>query len=291
MTERLRKLSAVVAVAAIVSCVAAVAAEESDTEGAEVGKWTQDADAAMKLAANTSLPLLLNFTGSDWCGWCKLMVREVFDKEDWQTYAGKNVVLVTIDFPRDKSLVPEKYVARNRELAAKFGVQGYPTYVVLDSDGETELGRLGADRDSTPAAFIKDFEGILRYRPVAMATFADGLSGDRAEAYRTAAAALTAARADLKALSGDEEEAREKAEKAIDNVRKQIDAIHVDVHADKLGPVKGKEYKELIKQLAEAEGELQVWLETRPQRTPENTKKFQGFNTKIGELKTQISGM
>ena len=59
---------------------------------------------------------MLNFTGSDWCGWCKLMDKEVFAKDEWKTFAAENVVLVTLDFPKDKSIVPEKYVARNKEL-------------------------------------------------------------------------------------------------------------------------------------------------------------------------------
>ena len=103
-----------------------------------------------RAGAHQELPLLLNFTGSDWCGWCKIMDKNVFAGEEWKKYAADNVVLVTLDFPNDKSIVPEKYVERNKNLQAKFGVGGYPTYVILDSDGETKLGQLGAGKEKTP---------------------------------------------------------------------------------------------------------------------------------------------
>jgi len=105
-------------------------------------------------------PVFLCFTGSDWCGWCKLMEKNVFSADAWEDYAEKNLVLVWIDFPRDKTLVPEKFVSRNRELAQKYKVQGYPTYVILSSSGK-ELGRLGASRSATPEEFIRSVEGVL----------------------------------------------------------------------------------------------------------------------------------
>jgi protein disulfide-isomerase len=140
----------------------APAAEKVQTDGAEVGQWTMDFDAAVKVAAEKKLPLLLNFTGSDWCGWCKLMDKNVFAEEEWQKYAAENLMLVTLDFPKDKSIVPEKYVDRNKKLQEKFEVGGYPTYVILDSDGETKIGQLGAGKEKTPSSFIDEFKGVVR---------------------------------------------------------------------------------------------------------------------------------
>ena len=124
-------------------------ADEVQLEGAKVGQWTMDYDAAVTLAAEKKLPMMLNFTGSDWCGWCKLMDKNVFAQEEWKSYAAANVVLVTIDFPQDKSIVPEKFVDRNAQLQQKFGVGGYPTYVLLESDGKTVLGQLSAGKEKT----------------------------------------------------------------------------------------------------------------------------------------------
>ena len=92
-----------------------LAKEDFDTEGAKVGHWTMDLDAAKKLGADKQLPILLNFTGSDWCYWCKLMEKNIFTKPEWKAYATNHLVMVLIDFPRDKSAVPEKYKERNSQ--------------------------------------------------------------------------------------------------------------------------------------------------------------------------------
>ncbi|MGE9289951.1 MAG: thioredoxin family protein [Puniceicoccales bacterium] len=140
-------------------------ASEVALKGAETGEWTMDYDAALALAAEENLPLLLNFTGSDWCGWCKLMDSEVFSKEEWQEWAQDNIVLVTLDFPRDDSIVPDEFKERNSRLAEEFGIQGYPTYMILDSDGETIIGQLGAGRDKTPESFIEEVQTVLTMSP------------------------------------------------------------------------------------------------------------------------------
>ncbi len=151
------------------TCVALVTvsafAKRPDTDGARVGVWTQDYDAAVALATSNNLPLMINFTGSDWCGWCKLMDKKVFSTDEWKKWAAKNIVLAFIDFPQNDSLVPKKYVARNRKLAETYGVRGYPTYVVVNpADGKT-LGRLGASKSATPAGFIADLENLLLESP------------------------------------------------------------------------------------------------------------------------------
>ena len=140
------------------SLTTSASAERPVTEGAKVGEWTMDFDAAKALAKAKNLPLLLNFTGSDWCGWCKLMDKNVFSTEAWKSYATQNMVTVFIDFPKDKSLVPAKVVERNKTLSEKFEVGGYPTYILLAADGEKQLGKLSASRDATPANFIQSIK-------------------------------------------------------------------------------------------------------------------------------------
>ena len=152
-------------------------------DGAEVGKWTMDYQAAVNLAKEKKLPLLLNFTGSDWCSWCILMERNVFSKTQWQNYAKENVVMVTLDFPKNTSKVPQKYAQRNYDLQAKFGVQGYPTFIILDEDGETVIGQLGAARNPSPEWFIDQLEGITMFRESALERKAKSLSGEKVKAF------------------------------------------------------------------------------------------------------------
>ena len=170
----------------------AQAADKVELEGAAVGVWTMDYDAASKLAAEKKLPMILNFTGSDWCGWCKLMDKNVFAEGEWKKYAKENVILVTLDFPNDKSIVPKKYVERNQKLQTEFGVKGFPTYVVLDSDGKTKLGQLGAGKEKTPSTFIEEFKGVVRMSAPAIAAYIKA-NPDKAKAYKGAIAESKAA--------------------------------------------------------------------------------------------------
>ena len=150
--------------AALLSAAPLAAKVDVDIDGAKPGVWTMDLKAAKAMAAEKDLPLFINFTGSDWCGWCILMDKEVFSKEEWQNHAKENLMLVWIDFPQDKKRVPEKYVERNKKLAEENGVKGYPTYIVLNSDGKTRLGDLGASRDATPEKFIKQVNALTDKR-------------------------------------------------------------------------------------------------------------------------------
>lgn len=139
-------------------------ASEPAVRGAKAGEWTQDVEAALSLAKARNLPVLLKFTGSDWCGWCKLMERNVFSSDEFRKWAAGRVVLVTIDQPHDESLVPEPFRERNRTLFAQYGIRGVPRYVVQRPDG-TELGRLGASQSATPASFSAQFEGLVGKMP------------------------------------------------------------------------------------------------------------------------------
>ncbi|MBL8843139.1 MAG: thioredoxin family protein [Planctomycetes bacterium] len=97
--------------------------------------WLTDFAAAQKLAKKSKKPLLVDFTGSDWCGWCIKLDEEVFSKAEFKTWAAENVVLVKLDFPR-KTKLPDELAKQNKELAAKYSIQGYPTILFLDAKGE-----------------------------------------------------------------------------------------------------------------------------------------------------------
>lgn len=88
--------------------------------------WRNNLNEALKVAEQTKKPLMLFFTGSDWCGWCKRLQGEVFTKPEFATWANNNVVLVEVDFPRRTALAPE-IQAQNQELQQFFQVSGYPT--------------------------------------------------------------------------------------------------------------------------------------------------------------------
>ena len=103
--------------------------------------WYDNVDEALKIAQKENKTVLLNFTGSDWCIWCKRLNDEVFSKDEFAEYADKNLVLVKIDFPREKEQTSETKFY-NQQLAAQYQVEGYPTIILLRKDG-SELGVTG----------------------------------------------------------------------------------------------------------------------------------------------------
>jgi protein disulfide-isomerase len=103
--------------------------------------WDDDYDKAIAKAKAEKKLVLLDFTGSDWCGWCIKLDKEVFSKADFKDFAKENLVLVEVDFPQGKKL-PKKTAKQNDDLKAKFGVKGFPTLVVIDAEGK-EVHRIG----------------------------------------------------------------------------------------------------------------------------------------------------
>ncbi|NLG13135.1 MAG: thioredoxin fold domain-containing protein [Lentisphaerae bacterium] len=140
--------------------IALVAAPKADIDGAKKGVWTMDYDSVLKATQNENTPILMLFTGSDWCGWCKVLDEKVLSKTEWIDYAQKNLYLAYIDFPRDGKLVPEKYKKRNRELQEKFAVRGYPTILLLDAKGN-KIGSIPMERNFTPNRFITKVRQLL----------------------------------------------------------------------------------------------------------------------------------
>ena len=88
--------------------------------------WHTDLSKAVSVSINEKKPIMLFFTGSDWCGWCMRLKKEVFNHEKFKIWSDDKIILVELDFPRRKKLEPN-ILNQNRELARIFGVSGYPT--------------------------------------------------------------------------------------------------------------------------------------------------------------------
>lgn len=99
----------------------------------------QSLDQILAAAQKDKKPVVLEFTGSDWCPPCKMMKKEVFSKPAFESFAKNEIHFVTLDFPKSRPQ-SDAIKSRNRELAEKFNVEGFPTLVVLDPTGK-ELGR------------------------------------------------------------------------------------------------------------------------------------------------------
>jgi protein disulfide-isomerase len=122
------------------------------------GEWLEDYAQAEALAADLKRPMLLNFTGSDWCSWCIKLDREIFSTKTFRDYAREHLILVKLDFPQDRKL-DAATVAQNRNLATKYSVRGYPTVYVLNSSA-AQIGRMGY-MEGGPEPFLKRLRGII----------------------------------------------------------------------------------------------------------------------------------
>jgi thiol:disulfide interchange protein len=180
MMQRLTKFTCAIAlgVLPLQSGIAQLAdAPRAAVSGAVMGQWTMDFAAAKALAKEKNVPIMINFTGSDWCGYCKAIDKNVFTQAAWQAYAREKFVLAYIDFPKKKSLVPRQHRSTNEQLRKHYEVEGFPTFIFLEPDGSTVINRLDLDKDmySNPYAFIRSVGASLRFRPSELAAITNNL--------------------------------------------------------------------------------------------------------------------
>ena len=130
----------------------------SGTPGPVKTGWLTDFAQAMDAARRENKTVLLDFTGSDWCGWCITLRREVFNTVEFQNYAATNLVLLEADFPQG---IPQSEALKkqNQELLRQCGIEGFPTIIVLNSTGKI-LGRTGY-LPGGPTPFITQINAII----------------------------------------------------------------------------------------------------------------------------------
>ena len=127
-------------------------------------EWTTDYNSALQTAKAQKRAVLINFTGSDWCGWCIRLKKEVFDTAEFSQFAGSRLVLVEVDFPQNKRQSGSQQRA-NQELQQKYRVTGYPTLFLVDGNGKI-LQKLGY-MPGGPKAFIGELSKFMGQAPAA----------------------------------------------------------------------------------------------------------------------------
>ena len=129
-------------------------------------EWHTDVSNAINISMENEKPLFFFFTGSDWCGWCIKLQKEVFFKPEFTKWAKNNLTLVELDFPRRKKL-DASLQKQNDNLRNMFAVRGYPTgWIVIPEIVDKNvnfkrLGKLGYVKGG-PSAWIKVVEDILK---------------------------------------------------------------------------------------------------------------------------------
>ena len=174
----------------VVALVAAASAHAEIT-------WLTDLDQAKAVAAKENKPLLVDFTGSDWCGYCIKLHAEVFDKPEFEAFA-KNYVLVELDFPSKKPQPPEEK-AKNKATQAKFGVSGFPTVLLLDAKTGEAYGRQSGYGPGTgPKAYIEKLSAFKNTAEGRAALGVEAKKASEASAKRAAQGAKVRAAIEAK---------------------------------------------------------------------------------------------
>jgi len=138
--------SACLAAALFIGSVSSAAAAEKDypaefAKAVQAGEFVTDYKLALMLSKESKRPILADFTGSDWCGWCIKLKSEVFDTKEFKEWASKNVIMLEVDFPQGFKL-EDKLKAQNDELQNKFKISGFPTVLAINDKG-AKIGQLG----------------------------------------------------------------------------------------------------------------------------------------------------
>jgi len=122
-------------------------------------RWFSDFDKAMTVAKDEGKDLFVDFTGSDWCTWCVKLEEEVFAHDEFYSVVSKQYVLVALDFPNGeeaKMNVPNP--ARNQELMATYAVDGFPTILLVNQNGDV-FGRTGYMPDG-PVKYVEHLDEL-----------------------------------------------------------------------------------------------------------------------------------
>ena len=131
-----------------------------DTASAQ--EWQTDFTVAKEIATKESKPIILVFQGSDWCGPCIKLDREIWSTDTFKAYANENYVMLKADFPkRKKNALSEAQTKANAQLAEIYNKQGFfPFVVVLDSNGKV-LGE-NSYKKTTPENYIKELNAFIK---------------------------------------------------------------------------------------------------------------------------------
>ena len=112
-------------------------------QGAQPGhiNWMTNYEEALNLSKSSSKPIVLFFTGSDWCGWCTKLEQESLGTPEFAQAAGDKFIFVKLDFPVNSTL-PPAVAAQNKQLQKKYNVRGFPTLIILDGQ-QNQIGTSG----------------------------------------------------------------------------------------------------------------------------------------------------
>ncbi|WP_338870723.1 thioredoxin family protein [Spirosoma sp. SC4-14] len=129
---------------------------------ATTANWQLNFEQAKHEASQSHKLILLNFSGSDWCGPCIKLKKDIFGSDVFQAFANEHLILVRADFPRlSKNQLDAKQTAHNEALAEKYNQQGkFPLTVLLDANGKVLKEWDGYPQSLTPSSFVESIQAL-----------------------------------------------------------------------------------------------------------------------------------
>ncbi len=293
----------------LLATLAAFAAPAVDKQGARKGVWSSDYPAVMEAAKADNACVFVLFTGSDWCYWCKLMDANVFSKDAWKAFAAQKLYLAYIDFPKDESNITEEVHNQNARLQEDFNIDGYPTMLLLDADGN-KFAELHAEKNISPETFIPKVKRALLFAPTELEATYKLMPPEQVAAIKANTEKLKQLdeqqHAAEETYEQEQQAAKEKMMKASMEIQKQR-AVIPDPKAAVISyllktkaPEAYLKYQELLKQRKELEiagnaklKELAANPETNNEESfkpviEEYTQKFQAIDKQLDALTEKI---
>ena len=269
-----------------------VSSSVAPSNGESRGEWLVDYQAARALAREKDLPILLNFSGTEWCPPCIQMATNVFCAPEWKAFAAEKVIPVLVDMPKD----PGELSGERRELAARFGVQGVPVCFVLDSDGTNVLGQAGFQPELF--AFIRDIGAILRKRGKEQDAFLRSLTQEDRDRYVRLTGEKAKAIRDLEEWMATAPKATEENrrtlggyESSIGDAEKTLQEIEVGrgllafsgPNAERVAKMRGTAgaYVDATKEVEAARAALDNWLLGRPRHDDRNARTYAALRERL----------
>jgi len=133
--------------------------EKAEENGVEL-EWMTDFEAAKELAEEEDKLILADFSGSDWCPPCMMLEEKVFSQPEFSKFAEKEVILLLVDFPRQKEQ-PEEVKKQNEKLAQRYGIKGLPTVLLLNHEGKVQARTTGYQRGGAEK-YVKKLKELLK---------------------------------------------------------------------------------------------------------------------------------
>ena len=247
-----------------------------DSTGAVPGVWTSDLDAAVELAVERKLPLLLFFNGSDWSFAANSFVANVLESPQWRQYA-PNLVLVMIDLHKNSPDFPQELLQRNRQLRGQLKVNDIPTILFCNSDG-APMANLRANAMLTADQFIVDVKLCTRQLPAKIDEMVAATANPEIIARY---GQLKQQRQNRREMMAQFEQKMRECENEINRLGSQLEDDLLEWSISQLPTDKQAQCRQAMAENAAANRELKAFLDSKPAENSETVNRFRDLRKRI----------